>query len=86
MISFGSGILRKFHLPNSVVTVNAALLTRLADLTKTPSLWNISRDQVRTIGTGLVFDGSTAERELGVTYTPVRVALEEAIAPYQEGG
>jgi hypothetical protein len=31
---------------------------------------------------GFVFDGSKAERELGITYTPVRIALEEAIASY----
>jgi hypothetical protein len=29
---------------------------------------------------GFVFDGSKAERELGLTYTSLRVALEEAIA------
>ena len=27
-------------------------------------------------------NGSKAERELGITYTPIRVALEEAIASY----
>jgi dihydroflavonol-4-reductase len=87
MISDISGTpLPKIHLPNSVVTVNAALLTWLADLTKKPPLWNMSRDQVRTMKVGFVFDGSKAERELGITYTPVRVALEEAIAVYKEGG
>jgi hypothetical protein len=33
---------------------------------------------------GLRFDGSKAERELGIAYTPIRTALEEAIASYKE--
>jgi len=67
-------------------TLNAALLTGLADLTKRPPLLNMSRDQVKTMKVGFVFDRSKAERELGITYTPVRVALEEAIASYRIGG
>jgi dihydroflavonol-4-reductase len=78
--------LPKIHLPNSVVTLNAALLTWLADLTKKPPLLNMSRDQVRTMKAGIVFDGSKAERELGITYTPIRIALEEAIASYRARG
>jgi hypothetical protein len=35
---------------------------------------------------GIVFDGSKAERELGITYTPIRIALEEAIASYRARG
>jgi hypothetical protein len=27
----------------------------------------------------LLFDGSKAERDLGISYTPIQVALEEAI-------
>lgn len=46
----------------------------------------MSRDQVRTMKVGFVFDGSKAERELGITYTPIRVALEEAIAAYRVRG
>lgn len=38
-------------------------------------------DLMRTVTTrSLVFDGSKAVRELGISYTPIRVALEEAIA------
>jgi len=33
---------------------------------------------------GLRADGSKAERELGITYTPIRVAIEEAIVSYQK--
>jgi len=36
------------------------------------------------MGEDLVFDGSKAERELGIAYTPIRTAVEEAIASYKE--
>jgi dihydroflavonol-4-reductase len=72
--------LPKLHLPNSVVTLAAALLTWMADRIKKPPMWGMSRDQVSTMKEGFVFDGSKAERELGITYTPVRVALQEMIA------
>jgi dihydroflavonol-4-reductase len=87
MIGDISGVpLPRFHLPDSVVTFNAALLTALADLIKKPPIWGMSRDQISMMREGFVFDGSKAERELGITYTPVRVALEEAIASYRERG
>jgi len=41
-------------------------------------------DQMRTMKEGVRADGSKAEKELGITYTPVHVALEEAIASYRE--
>jgi hypothetical protein len=40
----------------------------------------MSTDQIRTMKEGFQFDGRRAERELGLAYTPIRVALEEAIA------
>jgi dihydroflavonol-4-reductase len=82
MISEISGVpLPQRRLPDSVVMVNAALLTWLADLTKKPH--RLPADGMRTMKEGFQFDGSKAERELGITYTPIRVALEEAIASYQ---
>jgi len=33
---------------------------------------------------GFQFEGSKAERELGITYTPIRIALGEAIASYRK--
>jgi dihydroflavonol-4-reductase len=61
----------------------ALLLSRLmsgwARLTKRPPL--MPYDLMRTAYRGsLLFDGSKAERDLGISYTPIRVALEEAIA------
>lgn len=85
MISEISGIsLPKMHMPDSLVMAIASLLTWLADLTKKPPMWRMSTDALRTIKEGAIFDGSKAERELGITYTPISVAVEEAIASYQE--
>ncbi len=60
----------------------ALLLSRLmsdwARLTKRPPL--MPYDLMRTAYRGsLLFDGSKAERDLGIRYTPVRVALQEAV-------
>jgi dihydroflavonol-4-reductase len=64
--------------------MNAALLTWLASLTQKPPMLGMSVDQIRTMKEGFMFDGTKAERELGIAYTPIRTALEEAIASYQE--
>jgi dihydroflavonol-4-reductase len=85
MISEISGVpLPKIHLPDFLVMINAALLTWWADIIKKPPLWGMSKDQIRTMKEGFRIDGSKAERELGIIYTPIRVALEEAIASFQE--
>lgn len=83
MVGQISGVpLPKISLPGFLVMVNATLLTWLANRKK-PPLYGMSVDQMRTMKQGLRFDGRKAERELGITYTPIRVALEEAIASYQ---
>ena len=71
------------RLPGYLVTMNASLTTLLANLTKRPHIWGMSSDQLRTTREGCKFDGSKAESELGIAYTPVRVAIEEAIASYR---
>ncbi|MGD9031520.1 MAG: NAD-dependent epimerase/dehydratase family protein [Desulfobacteraceae bacterium] len=73
----------KLRLPDSVVLFNARLLTWLADIIKKPPMWGMSFDGMRFARQGSRSDGSKAERELGITYTPIRVALEEAIASYR---
>jgi dihydroflavonol-4-reductase len=84
MIREISGVsLPKLTLPDWMVMVNAILLTGLVDITKKPPIWDMSTDQVITIKEGFRAKGSKAERELGLTYTPIRVALEEAIASFQ---
>lgn len=75
--------LPRFSLPDFMVTLNAFLLTMVADIIKKPPLWGMSRDQIRTMKEGFGFDGSKAERELGVTYTPIRQALKEAIESFK---
>lgn len=86
MISEISGVpLPKLALPDWMVVANATLLTALANLIKKPPILKMAKDKIRTMKEGFVIDGSKAERELGITYTPVRVALEEAIVSYQPG-
>lgn len=84
MIQEISGVLLpKIKLPGSLATIAAAFLTRVANLTKRPPPWGMCSDQVRSMKESVVADGSKVERELGITYTPIRIALEEAIASYQ---
>ena len=73
----------KLRLPDSVVLLNARLLTWLADMIKKPPLWGMSFDGMRSAREGSRSDGSKAERELGITYTPIRIAFEEAIDSYR---
>ena len=84
MVSEISGVpLPKLRLPNTLVIVNAWLLTWLARLTKKPPKWGMSMDQIRTMKEGFRVDGRKVERELGISYTPIRTALEETIASYR---
>ena len=84
LISQISGVpLPSIRLPDAVAIAGTALLTRFADLIKKPPPWGISTDGLKTVRAGLVFDGSKAERELGITYTPIQIALEEAIASFK---
>ena len=40
----------------------------------------MSVNQMKTMKEGFRVDGSKAERELGINYTPIKEALEEQIA------
>ncbi len=85
MVSEISGVpLPKIHLPDFLAMVNARLLTLVANLIKKSPIWGMAIDQIRTMKEGAQADGSKAERELGISYTPIRVALEEAIASYRQ--
>ena len=84
MVSELSGVsLPKMRLPDSVVMLNATLLTWLASIIKRPPPWGMSVDQMRTMKEGFRVDGRKVEKELCLEYTPVRVALQEAIASYR---
>jgi len=84
LISDVSGVpLPKIELPESLTMMNAYLLTALANLIKKPPVWGMSVDQMRTMREGFSVDGSKAERELGIQYTPIRIALKEAIDSFK---
>jgi dihydroflavonol-4-reductase len=75
--------LPKLRLPDPMVTVNARLLTWLANVVKRPPIWDLSVDMVRVMKEGFVADGSKAERELSLTYTPIRTAIEEVVSMHR---
>ena len=62
------------------------LLTGLARITKNKPPWGMAIDQMKTMKEGIEADGSKAERELGLSYTPIRTALEEGINWYRQNG
>ncbi len=84
MVSQISGVpLPSIYLPDSVAVALAFGLTVLANLTKKAPMWGTSIDYLRTLTHDMVVNGTKIERELGIKYTPIRVALEEEIASYR---
>jgi dihydroflavonol-4-reductase len=84
MVSEISGVpLPKLKLPGFMAMFNAHLLTWIAYLIKKPPCWGMAIDQMRIMQEGARADGSKAERELGITYMPIRTALEETIASFK---
>jgi dihydroflavonol-4-reductase len=80
LISDISGVpLPLISIPDYMVKINAFFLTALANITKQPPAWGLSSDFVRNALTGLIADGSKAERELGISYTPIREAIRACI-------
>lgn len=83
-ISEISGVPLPFiSIPNFMVKLNAFFLTAVANITKKPPAWGLSSDLVRNALTDFRADGTKAERELGISYTPVRQAVEECIESFQ---
>jgi dihydroflavonol-4-reductase len=83
-ISEISGVPLPFiSIPDFMVKLNAFFLTTLSNLTKRPPAWGLSSDSVRNILTEFKADGTKAERELGISYTPVRKAIEECIESFR---
>jgi dihydroflavonol-4-reductase len=70
-------------IPNAMVKFNAFFLTMMANITKSPPAWGLSKDTVSNVLTVFRADGSKAERELGISYTPVRKAIEECVESFQ---
>ena len=70
-------------IPNAMVKFNAFFLTMMANITKRHPAWGLSKDSVSNVLTGFRADGSKAERELGISYTPVRKAIEECVESFR---
>ena len=66
----------KMSLPGSVVKVNAIFTTWLSDALKEPPIPGMCKDSIGEISHDTCFDGGKTERELGITYTPICVAVE----------
>ena len=76
--------LPRLRLPDFVTFVSAYILTMLSRFTKKPPILDMCVDQIRLMKHGGLVDGSKAERELGMVYTPIRDALREAITSLPE--
>lgn len=84
IVSQISGVpLPRMYLPDSVAMAGAFFLTMLANLTKKAPMWGLSIDSLRTATHDYVVDATKVERELGIKYSPIKVALEEEIASYR---
>jgi dihydroflavonol-4-reductase len=80
-----SGVpLPRLRLPDSMAMLNARLLTWVADRINRPPLFGTSLDAMRTMKEGVYADGSKAGHDLGIVYTPVRIAVEEECAWHRE--
>lgn len=81
MVNDISGIgIPKMSMPDFLAMLSAYLFTGLSRLIKVQPPWGMSVDQIRMMKAGFQVDGSKAERELGIQYTPIYKALEEEIA------
>jgi dihydroflavonol-4-reductase len=66
-------------LPGWMTMLSAHFLTALSSITKRPPWLGMSVDQMRVFKEGCVCDGSKAERDLGITYIPIRDAIAEEV-------
>ncbi len=73
----------RIRLPGFLASITAACCTLAANLTKKPPPWGMSSDQIRSMKETIIADGSKAETELGIEYTPVHVAIKEMVASFQ---
>lgn len=67
------------EMPGWMTMASAHMLTALSKVTKRPPWLGMSVDQMRTFKEGFICDGSKAERELGIQYTPIREGLAEEV-------
>jgi dihydroflavonol-4-reductase len=76
--------LPRLSMPDFMASFGAIMATGLSKLTGKPPLLDMAIDQIKLMKLDYKFDGSKAERELGLEYTPIRVALEEAIDSFMD--
>ena len=82
LISETSGVpMPRIKLPEMITMMNAYLLTGLANLIKKPPLWDMSIDQMKVMKKGFSVDGTKAERELGLKYTPIETCKLNCYLP-----
>jgi dihydroflavonol-4-reductase len=75
-----SGVkLPSLTLPDPVTIALARVMTGLADLTRKPPVLDLAIDQIRLMKQGFRADGSKAAKDLGFSYTPIRLAVEEEV-------
>jgi dihydroflavonol-4-reductase len=70
-------------IPAAAVMAMATVLTKVADLSGRPPLLGMSTDQMRNLRGGGAFEGGKSVRELGLSYTPIGVAIEEEVASHK---
>jgi nucleoside-diphosphate-sugar epimerase len=71
-------------LPSYLAKGYARLFTGIAKLTGWRPRWGLTSDLAATMEVGMIADGSKAEQDLGIRYTPIRIALEDEIYPARE--
>lgn len=71
------------ELPDALAMLTAGILDGLSRLSRREPLWGLSLEAARTLRAGVSADGRKIERDLGLTYTPLRTAIEEAVQAIQ---
>ncbi|GGK34424.1 dihydroflavonol-4-reductase [Deinococcus malanensis] len=83
LVSELSGVPRpKLAFPDWLAHAGAAVCGTVARMTRTPPVLGLSRETALHLAQGFRFGSEKAERELGLTYTPVREALRADIATF----
>lgn len=81
MVSEISGTrLPRWTMPGAVAVAAGYLATAAARLTGRPPAMDLAIEQVLMMKRGMRVDASKAARDLGLSYTPIRTALEEEVA------
>jgi dihydroflavonol-4-reductase len=81
MVAEAAGVkVPALRLPDALTVASSYVLTGVSAITGKPPLLDLSVDQVALMKQGCMADGSKAERELGLIYTPMYEAFKEAVA------